>query len=74
MSDLKLEVEARLVCPGCGSCPYRLYRVQNSQRDGEPLQTFRHVLWPTNAAILPPVRIDQLNCPDCGRALQRQAP
>ena len=74
MPDPHLELDAVLRCPHCREIPFKVYRIQNQNPDGRLLETYRHVLWPTNAAIVPPLKVERILCPDCRDELRREAP
>ena len=66
-----IQHEAFLQCGKCGGRPYRIYRRQNTQVDGTPLQTFENVLWPTSPDVPPPKTNRRIECPTCGEELKR---
>lgn len=72
--DPRLDLDSVLKCPECGGVPYRLFRRENRQKDGTPLGTWEHVLWPASPDVAPPRDSAKVCCPDCGCELRRAAP
>ena len=72
--ERRLEIDAVLRCPKCGDAPYKVFRRQNMQTDGELLTSFQHVLWPNGSGVNPPVHPEYICCPDCGKELRRSPP
>lgn len=71
----RLEVDAVLRCPTCHTVPYRVWRRQNAQPDGQLLETFHHVVWPVaGGSPVPPEDPMHPRCPSCGTELRREAP
>ena len=71
MADRRLEHDSVLKCPGCGCEPYRVWRRQNAQANGELLPTFQNVLWPNEHGVLPPCDPTRIECPKCRTELRR---
>ncbi|MDP3768612.1 MAG: hypothetical protein Q8S13_11415 [Dehalococcoidia bacterium] len=68
---LILELEAHLTCPTCRGTPFYLYRRQ--VKPGSPV--YEHVLWGApGTSVPPPVRSEQILCPDCRCPCVRTAP
>lgn len=72
--ERKVEVEGLLFCQHCKGSPYKLFRRQNQQADGQLLQSFHHVLWPNGSGVDPPQHPEKICCPDCGKELRRIPP
>ena len=72
--ERRLELDSVLKCPHCGGIPYRVYRRQNIQANGQLLESFQSVLWPNGSGVHPPVHPEKIECPDCRTELKRVAP
>ena len=73
MPERRMQLECCLECPKCQARPYRLYRRQNAQPNGQPLGTYENVLWPAHPDVPPPTNPERIVCPHCGEAVKRVA-
>lgn len=70
----RLEVDSVLRCPQCRKAPYKLFRRQNEQADGTPLNSYETEIWPAHPDIDPPKHTKRITCPWCATELIRAAP
>lgn len=73
MDDRRMELDSVLECPKCKGRPYRVYRRQNAQADGQLLETFESVLWPASPDVPPPTNPSRIVCRNCAEELRRVA-